>query len=169
MFVRNRQQAEHFDPVKARLITQGQCFLLPCMICDVMRDRPGCEQEVLDIVRGSLERFDAVCLATALHRMAALEAAPERAALTVERPEFARLTAAIGARPANQRQQLSLETYATSCLIGYLLCLIEMKMSFLKHQDEVFNPSTKIQIFKRKTYLSLLSLTRKQSINFASA
>jgi len=61
---------------------------------------------VLDIVCGSLERFDAVCLATALHRMAALEAAPERCALAVERPDFARLTAAIGARPANAEMQL---------------------------------------------------------------
>lgn len=70
-----------------------------------MPDRLCCEQEVLDIVRGSLERFDAVCLATALHRMAALEAAPERAALAVERPEFARLTASIGARPAIAEMQ----------------------------------------------------------------
>lgn len=56
-------------------------------------------------MRSSLERFDAVCLATTLHRMAALEAAPERCALAVERPDFARLTAAIGARPALAEMQ----------------------------------------------------------------
>ena len=45
-----------------------------------------------------LDRFDAVCLATALHRMAALGAPPERCAAAVERREFARLTSAVGAR-----------------------------------------------------------------------
>ena len=52
-------------------------------------------------MRGDLERFDAVCLATTLHRMAALGAPPERCALAMERSEFARLTAAIGASAVN--------------------------------------------------------------------
>ena len=53
---------------------------------------------VLDIVGAELERFDAVCLATALHRVAKLRAPPEQRAVAVQRREFARLTAAICAR-----------------------------------------------------------------------
>ncbi|KAK9831449.1 hypothetical protein WJX81_006122 [Elliptochloris bilobata] len=55
-------------------------------------------REVLGVVGAELERFDAVCLATALHRMAALGAAPEHCAAVTAAPEFARLTAAIDYR-----------------------------------------------------------------------
>lgn len=48
-------------------------------------------QEVLELVRTSAADFDAVCMATALHKMASLDADPQQYQLVADRPELTRL------------------------------------------------------------------------------
>jgi hypothetical protein len=48
-------------------------------------------QEVLELVRTSGADFDAVCMATALHKMASLDADPQQYKLLGDRPELTRL------------------------------------------------------------------------------
>lgn len=48
-------------------------------------------QEVLELVRTSAADFDAVCMATALHKMASLNADPQQYQLLADRPELTRL------------------------------------------------------------------------------
>ena len=48
-------------------------------------------QEVLELVRTSAADFDAVCMATALHKMASLDADPQQYKLLGDRPELMRL------------------------------------------------------------------------------
>ena len=48
-------------------------------------------QEVLDLVRSSAADFDAVCMATALHKMASLDADPQQYKHLGDRPELTHL------------------------------------------------------------------------------
>jgi len=48
-------------------------------------------QEVLELVRTSAADFDAVCMATALHKMASLDGDPQQYKLLGDRPELTRL------------------------------------------------------------------------------
>ena len=48
-------------------------------------------QEVLELVRTSAADFDAVCMATALHKMASLDADPQQYQLLTDSPELTRL------------------------------------------------------------------------------
>lgn len=48
-------------------------------------------QDVLELVRNSAADFDAVCMATALHKMASLDADPHQYQLLADRPELTRL------------------------------------------------------------------------------
>lgn len=48
-------------------------------------------QDVLKLVRTSAADFDAVCMATALHKMASLDADPQQYKLLGDRPELSRL------------------------------------------------------------------------------
>lgn len=48
-------------------------------------------QDVLELVRSSAADFDAVCMATALHKMASLDADPKQYQLLADRPELTRL------------------------------------------------------------------------------
>ena len=56
------------------------------------QDEPCCLwQEVLELVHTSAADFDAVCMATALHKMASLDADPQQYKLLGDRPELTRL------------------------------------------------------------------------------
>ena len=46
---------------------------------------------MLELVRNSAADFDAVCMATALHKMASLDADPHQYQLLADRPELTRL------------------------------------------------------------------------------
>ena len=48
-------------------------------------------QEILELVHSSAADFDAVCMATALHKMASLDADPQQYQLLADRPELKRL------------------------------------------------------------------------------
>ena len=48
-------------------------------------------QEILEVVRSSAADFDAVCMATALHKMASLDADPQQYQQLADKPELTRL------------------------------------------------------------------------------
>ncbi len=78
----------HMMPVKAVLLhadMSDSCLqiILPARDCMM--------QEVLDLVAVSAADFDAVCMATALHKMASLDADPQQYKLLGDRPELTRL------------------------------------------------------------------------------
>ena len=55
-----------------------------------------CDQEVLGVVEASLEDFDAVCMATALSKMANLKATPNQVDGLAVHPQLDRLKRRIG-------------------------------------------------------------------------
>ena len=68
-----------------------------CQHSDPQHRNP-CMQEILEVVADKAADFDTVCMATALHRMAAFNAGPAHYEHIAVQPAFQRLLVMVGAR-----------------------------------------------------------------------
>lgn len=75
-------------------------------------------QAVIGVVQQELDKFDAVCMATALHTLASMRASAQQYAALFERPEVLRLMHVIGERcqSLNPSEQQTL----LICLVKYV-------------------------------------------------
>ena len=86
-------------------------------------------QEVLALVRISAADFDPVCMATALHKMASLDADPLQYKMLADRPELKSLKDLIGElKTPNSSHMLALLALWTASLLRKSCCANEVNL-----------------------------------------